>query len=199
MPSNYDSYKPINPSKFMTLEQGENKIRIVSDFVQYGMHYPKGKKPMYCFGFKVCHECIELQPVKERILYWVIDRKDGQIKDLDVGNSIFKEIKRLRNSSEYGFDVIPPYDMIITMTGTGLDTEYTVMAARANTELDINEQDRVKALRPLSDLIEMKKQRTREEYGINDAEPMPAVGQPTAAAATPSGEEPKVPIDEIPF
>lgn len=91
-------------------------------------------------------------------LRWVIDRTDNQVKLLRYGSTIQSQIADLAKSVEYGFDVIPNYDMTITKKGQGFDTEYTVMASRKDTELTQEEKNMiVDKVKSVSEIIERMK------------------------------------------
>ena len=132
----FNEYKEYVKSsgEFMTLKQGENKIRVVSEFEQFQAEF-QGK-------------------LKGRFMGYVIDRTDGRIKQLTVGPQIFGAIGELSLSSEYGFDGLPPYDVIIKKTGDGIDTEYTVIPARQNTELTSEEKAQLETSRPIIEIVE---------------------------------------------
>lgn len=75
------------------------------------------------------------QPWKRRMKFAinVIDRADGQVKILDKGLAVFRELKKFQDNPEYGD--LRNYDITITRTGEGLNTEYSVVPARQNTDL----------------------------------------------------------------
>lgn len=119
---------------FLTLKQGENRIRVVSEFEPFESEY-NGK-------------------VRTRFMGWVIDRVDGEIKPLTIGSQIFGQLGELSLNSEYAFSDVPPYDVIIKKSGEGIETEYTTLAARQNTELTEAEQLLVRDLKPITEIIE---------------------------------------------
>ena len=137
-------------SDWLNLQKGDNKIRIVSDFVDYGVHTFRNKdgkyKSVVCISKdNNCPYCAQHIPVKVQFLGWVIDRKDGEIKLLKIGWAIAQKIRSLQESEDYGFDDLPPYDINIIKSGEGLNTTYTVLPARQNTPLTEEEQDKIKA------------------------------------------------------
>ena len=134
---------------WLNLQQGDNKVRIVSDFVDYGVHTFKDKdgkyKSVVCIGKEnECPYCANKVPVKVQFLGWVIDRKDGEVKLLKIGWAIAQQIRSLQDSEDYGFDDLPPYDINILKSGEGLNTTYTVLPARQNTPLTEDEQNKIK-------------------------------------------------------
>ncbi len=77
---------------------------------------------------------------KQRVLVNVIDRADPEAgcKVLGITKGTFEKIRKLRESEELGGDFSHPikgYDLCIDRTGTGLQTEYTVVASRNNSVL----------------------------------------------------------------
>jgi hypothetical protein len=71
--------------------------------------------------------------VKQKYVIHVLDRATGEVKLLDKGNGVFKELKKYALNPEYGD--LRQYDITITRKGSGLETEYSVTPARQNTPL----------------------------------------------------------------
>jgi len=159
---------------WMRLEQGENKVRIVSEFVDHGTHWDNQKKRSFvCIGIEngcpYCKKDVEMveegaekRPCKVKVRYlgWVIDRKDGNLKILQAGHQIFKQIGQFAASEEFGFDGVPAYDITITRTGEGLSTEYNVMPNRKDTKLTDDEEALIKELaKDPKEIIEKMKEK----------------------------------------
>jgi len=159
-PDSEDKYG-ISGGDWMTLEAGDNKIRIVSEFMDYAEHYDNEKKRSFiCLGKENCPYCQAGDKPRVRYLGWVIDRKDSKIKLLRIGHSIFKQIGVLAKDEEYGFEDLPEYDMTIKKTGTGLDTEYSVVPARNNSPLTETEKTEIeKTIKDPNEIIESMKQK----------------------------------------
>ncbi len=142
---------------WMNLEQGVNKIRIVSDFVDYGVHsietIVKGGKKKFqsvvCIGKDLCEYCLSGDKAKVQFLGWVIDRKDGEVKLLRIGWKIWQQISALAENEDYGFETTPDYDITINKKGEGLNTTYSVIASRESTEL--TEEEKTKVLEKVKD------------------------------------------------
>ena|SRR3990167_8645992 len=126
----YGSYQP--RSQFMRLEQGENKVRLLTEPEQFTSVYNDKETT--------------------RFVAYVIDRKDGEIKPFTFGASIIGQIALLANGTEYGFTDTPPYDIIINKKGSDLATEYTVSPARKDTPLTKAETDALAELAPITEL-----------------------------------------------
>lgn len=135
-----------NSGQWMKLKEGENRIKIVSDFEDYGIHYiPAEKKSYICIGRENgCPYCAKGLTPTAQFMGYVIDRADNRVKLLHVGWTIYKAISDLQASVDYGFDGLPPYDIIINKTGSGIDTQYTVMPSRKDTPLTEEEKEMVK-------------------------------------------------------
>ncbi len=162
-----EKYGSVGDSQWMRLEEGDNKIRIVQTTLSdYGNHYLPSKKKSYaCIGKEECPLCENEQP-SVKFMTWVIDRKDGVVKILEVGYSIVKQLTKLANDSEYGIDESGfPYDINISREGTGQDTTYSVIAGRKNAPLTKEELEKTSNLDDLEEIIEKKKEKTREEFG----------------------------------
>ena len=110
-------------SLFLTLKDGINRIRIVSEEVVVWKAYAERK----CVGIYTNPQEAHAYNAKQRFNFWVIDRADNQMHILDAGPAIIGPIKDLANDADYGFDTVPNYDIKITKRGSGLDTEYSVL------------------------------------------------------------------------
>lgn len=147
---------------WIKLEEGDNRVRIVTEIEDYGSHYlPSGgsKKSQICIGSENgCPACsMNLRP-SAKFLCYAIDRKDGELKLLNFGYTVFKQFKALSQDAEFGFDAIPDYDINIHKTGKGVETEYSIIPGRNATPLTIQEQDEIgKIKKTASEIIEAMK------------------------------------------
>ncbi len=122
------SYKTLDLSteagSYYKLQDGQNRCRIVSEAVPVWTAFDRVNKT----AKKYLNELqARTDPeAKKRFALWVIDRNDGQIKLAEWGVSIMKQIQTLALDKDYTFDSFPSYDIKITRSGSGLDTEYTV-------------------------------------------------------------------------
>lgn len=177
--NDYQNYVS-SSNDFMNLKQGENKLRIVSEFETFQAEF-QGK-------------------LKDRFMCYVIDRTDGQIKPFTTGASVFKQMGEHSVSSEYGFTDLPPYDVIIKKTGEGLDTEYLVTPARQDTPLTDEEKKNISELKPISEIIDAMLKKNPTKYARKDVvlpsgrvlreEDIPVIGEE---------DEKRPDISEIPF
>jgi hypothetical protein len=155
-------------------KDGANKIRIVSEIMDYGSHFIKEEKKSHiCLGAEDCRYCKAGEKPKLRYLTWIIDRADGQTKLYEFGHSVFKQLVGLAKTDDYMFETIPPYDITINKKGTDLNTEYTVVAARNNTDITAEEQTIIDELELIPSIINSKieMERKGDEIAAVDAEP----------------------------
>lgn len=126
-------------------QEGDNKIRLVSEFVPFGSHYDQIENKSYiCVGKeKGCVGCVKGLNLSVKYLGWIIDRSDNEIKNYKMPHSVFKELGNYATNSEYSFDVLPPYDIYINKTGQKKETRYKVLPARENSELTDDEKNAI--------------------------------------------------------
>jgi hypothetical protein len=164
---------------FYKFEKGENTIRIIEGFYKHTVYFPNGGS-------------------SEKYACWVIDRRDGEIRKADLGRMIMKALKRKAESSLYGFEGnLPPYDIIVTKTGSsGLDTEYTIDAMQP-TELTKEEKEKIEKLEEIGMFVErMKEAAQAKKFGgtvVNTKE------QAIQAVNDQADTEKEVNVDRIPF
>ena len=115
-------------------KEGQNRIRLLSECLPHRGAY-QGKP-----NFKW--------------LCYVIDRADGMVKVFFMPHTIYKQIAVLQKSDDYGFDDVPmPYDITVNAKGAGTkEVEYTLTAARKNTEVTPAEMDAYGKKKPLDEL-----------------------------------------------
>lgn len=154
---------------FMQLEDGDNLVRFRSDdngdfYFETGYHYikqGKDKVAVVCNKLHDGSECYLCDVVdalykgkdkgdkelakdlqaKARIFFCVVDRSDGKTKILGTGNSIFKDLLKYFSDEDWG-DLTDPktgHDVVITKSGTGMDTEYAVMPKPKTTPLGVDD------------------------------------------------------------
>jgi len=157
---------------------GETRVRILSaEFEVLAKHWIQSlKKTFVCYGKdEGCPydtEIVDPNSGKKKMvhrpgikyLFWGIDRQDNQIKILELPYSVAQKIAELKESTEYGFDVIPGYDITIKKTKTGpnsTDIEYTVIPSRKDTPLTKEELDAFAEKEPLKDIVEKMKSREK--------------------------------------
>lgn len=183
---------------WFTLETGDNKVRVISEYEVLAKHWGGNKKSTVCVGKD--HGCIFCnvekgeQPAKPTVkfLMWVIDRRDGKFKIAELGWTVVKAIGDLQMDEEYAFTELPEYDINIkkTVKGSGTqpsDTEYTVIPSRTNKPLTPEETAQLKDLTPIKEVVEAIKGKVLKEYqgmGIGGQEEVP----PPSDEPFPTGE-----------
>ena len=190
---------------WMTLEKGDNKVRIVSEFFDYGSHYDNNKKEsVICLGKEECLICKsnedlpEKDQIKTRVQFlgWIIDRADGGVKLLRIGYSIVKQIGEYANNDEYAFDDVPPYDITIKKEGEGLDTVYTVIPARKNIELTKKEKEDVAKLDSPKEILEGMRAKVVSRLISSDEE---TVEEPEEKTSKKTEKSDEIDVKDIPF
>jgi len=189
-------------SDWLNLKQGSNKVRIVSDFVDFGVHSVRegGKyKSVICVGKdNGCPYCAKGLKPRVQFLGWVIDRKDGKVKLLKIGWTIAEKIRALQESEDYGFEHLPGYDIDIVRRGEGLDTEYDVIPARKDTELTEQEREEVmKKVKNPQEIIDAMKNKVLAELSLDKETPAKETKKDTSFDNSSTGVE--VNVDDIPF
>lgn len=149
---------------FMRLEEGDNNIRIVSEFEVRGIHQFKNEKGRFesrvCVGkAKGCVYCNADSKISVKYLGWVIDLKDNTFKLLEIGHTIFKQLGEFQNDPDYAFDSIPDYNIKIKRSGKGLDTEYQVIPSPKRVILKEDKLTEVAKLKPIAEIIKAMKEK----------------------------------------
>ena len=151
-----EEQKAIGSTNFKTLEEGDNVVRILGQYIFRNMHYvPEGQRRyIVCCG-ENCPLCAKGDMPKLSYYVNVLDRDDADtIKILRFGISVKRKIQNL--ISKYGD--VANYDIIITRTGKGLDTSYEILPSRSDEELSKEVRDKI-----LTDFID-----------LNEAIPIPS-------------------------
>ena len=121
----YAKWENETPSIFMRLEEGENRIRIVSE--------PHGFKKTFR----------EEDGPKHRYGWVVISRADDTVRLLEVGPQVFGQVVALANDDEFGDPM--GYDIKIFREGTKLDTEYKVVPSPEKSKITVEEKKAIEA------------------------------------------------------
>jgi len=110
--------------EFKTLDEGDNLIRLLGQYIFRNVHYvPEAKmKYILCMG-DGCPLCAAGNMPKLHYYINILDRKDENIKILKFGITLKRKFQNL--VQKYG--EITEYDIVITRKGTKLDTTYEVL------------------------------------------------------------------------
>lgn len=115
----------VTRSNFYRLQEGDNKLRILSEGAVISKHFFGKGIPSICYGIsKGCPFHGDKAPKDENgkekqpsIKYscYILDRIDNQIKLADLPYSVIKKVGEFQKDEDYAFDSFPmPYDIKIT-------------------------------------------------------------------------------------
>lgn len=198
-----------NRADFYELEEGPNKVRVLSEYEPQAKHFTGvGTKPTPCVGVKEnCSFCLKREELKKagadateiakykpsvKFLMLVIDRLaqskgEKYVKIAQFPWSVVKQVGEFAENDEYGFETLPPYDITVTKKRTGTrptDIEYSVVPARANTELTQEEQDEI--LNHVDDVKRLIASQKKKQIESSETEP-------------PEDASEDVKVEDIPF
>ena len=152
-------YKPVAGRNMIRILPGVGEMGY-SFWMDVGKHYiPGARRPLTCRAFTLDEPCPVCEFIKElyqagddeskalaskmgrRKQFWmnVIDRKaeDRGVLIYTPGPMVFGQINSIINDPDYGdvYDIEDGVDLIVTRTGEGIKTKYTVMGRRKSTPL----------------------------------------------------------------
>lgn len=164
----------IGGSGIFALQDGENKIRVLSEPEGFSQHFlGAGIKPPTCIG-EECEYCEAGNKKSNKIALYVVDRADEKVKLAIMPWSIYVHLGTLAESSEWGFKDLPPYDLIIKKTGKGLETEYTVAPSRNEAPINPDQLEQFMAKKPILEVIQnMMKAQITEDAPAHDPSQYP--------------------------
>lgn len=146
-------------SNYFRPVKGENRVRLVSAPIAMWTSFDKttGENVVRKFITEEAAKAFNAtapkdSQAKKKYAMYVLDRATDEVLVAEFGMSIMKAIKTLSVDKDYGFDALPAYDIKITKTGDGLDTEYTVLPTPVK-ELTEDEQKRIAAMPNLYDFL----------------------------------------------
>ncbi len=149
----YGNYK--KPSDFMSFEQGDTQIRIISNGLlgyQHGMNTARGFVNLgICPEDETCEHCKKGYEPKLIWKWIVFDHTDSRVKLLDAGPMIGNQIAE-KLGGKHGDP--KEYDIVINRKGLKLETEY--LCAKAKGDKEIPEKDQ--------ESFEFKKKRLINKY-----------------------------------
>lgn len=126
--SKYEQQESID---YFKIQEGNNILRIVGKPSKVEIHWEDttdgGKRKIVCPGAG-CPICAKGSRPKSRYECKVLDRRDGAVKMMDVGNSVISQIQAYAKDPDWGDPT--KYDIKIERTGKGIDTRYNVMAGK---------------------------------------------------------------------
>jgi len=177
----------MNGEFFKFKKDGDYKFRIMCEPVKKVSRFPHGicyEGAPYCTkqaleaDYKVAQEKataagkdpkkVAMPSLSIKWMVWAYSFDTESFVILDMANAIATALRTYMDSDEYGFKEFPmPYNITVTAknAGTKEEVEYTVMAARQNTELDPNLLEDYAKLTPIQQIKErlQAKQKDRME------------------------------------
>jgi len=155
-------------SDFWRPESGDNRVRILTGYEAYGVHYVQEEKRSYtCISKeKNCPHCLKGDKPKVNFMMWILDRSTNEIKLAQVGWLIIQAIGELSKSEDWKFTDIPDYDIVIKRTGEKLSTKYYITPTPDKTPLTPEQTElATEKIKPVSDIIQKFKDKRMEEIG----------------------------------
>lgn len=120
-------------SDYLKLKAGEVvSFNILSQKPEKEIIHWQNKKRVKCLGKEKCELCMEGDKPKQRWNIMVWDRKEQKEKKFEFGASIAGQIKAIAEMQHESQSDIHKTDLRIKTTGSGLETEYTVLPAPIN-------------------------------------------------------------------
>jgi len=145
------------PTPFLKLQNGENRVRVVGNPSLIDVHWEKGldgqQKKVICPG-RGCPVCKVGHAPQARYQVQVIDRTDGKVKILEGGVTIFTQIKECAQDEDFGDPT--QYDFKIKKEGTGRETKYSLRPNPKKIPLTSEELELVANSKKLSDINKTK-------------------------------------------
>ena len=180
---------------FIKLEDGTNRVRIVSEPVEEFEHMTKNEEGKWsvsrCIG-RGCPVCQMGDKSKKRYHFAAISRNDqmknemkAEVKLLTVGQQVYGQLWDLMTSEDWKFETVPDYDMNIIRKGEKLNTEYSVQPLPRK-ELNAADAETVKSSKNVVALV-------NERYGSANPEREQSANIPRKTDTS------DVKVEEIPF
>jgi hypothetical protein len=134
---------------YYKFKEGDNRIRLMSNCLPHTSVF-QGKS-----NFKW--------------LCYVLDRRDNKIKAHFMPHKIYKAIEALQSNPDYTFEEVPmPYDITIHAKGAGTkEVEYSLIPARKETPLTVEERTELFQQKPLEDLQKALYEKQQAKGGSN--------------------------------
>jgi hypothetical protein len=124
-----------------TIKEGENRIRVLSPSVALQNTY-KGE-------------------TRVKFVTWVWDFSENALRLAFLPITIVRAIAALQAKPDYAFTEVPmPYDLLIDAKNAGtIDVEYSVTAARANSDVPQEAIDALAKEKPITEVVAMIQQK----------------------------------------
>lgn len=141
---------------FYKLKEGANRMRILTQFEKVETIYRGNKYAGIVSDF---NQPKEDDKVTWRAWAWAIIRgqkpEDDELKIVQLSRAALNQIAALKVDPEYAFEGYPiPYDLTLNAKNAGTkDVEYSVVPARANTEVTEAEMAALNKEKSIPDII----------------------------------------------
>ncbi len=161
-------------SEWIQLEQGDNgPFRLLIAPFVYAEHYsPFGYKGVCIGQDKGCEGCKEGTKPTPKWLAWA--STSTEVGLAKFGYSIIKQLASFQENPEYAFTEYPmPWTFTIKKTGEKLDTEYSVVPARSNSEVDAKTVALLEKKKTPEQIVESMKEKKgapKVDAGTEDSE-----------------------------
>lgn len=136
--SSWDEAAVSGASDFMKLEEGNNKIRVVTNPYQFIVHWAEdasGQNRKLKCAINNCPLCKRGVPTQARWYLGVLDYKTGKPKILEIGSQVYSGIRSYAVSEEWDERIKKPwgnifaFDFIISRGPKGTNPLYQVQAS----------------------------------------------------------------------
>ena len=130
-------------SQFWKPEDGDNRFRVLAEpVINVSVYNPATKKSQACYeGAEYCTDAyMSEHNLKKSVkfLAWIL--VSDELKLYNMPYSVAKQLSAYKHDDKdgYGFDSFPmPYDVTLKVVNASTkEVEYTLVAARQNTEVD---------------------------------------------------------------
>ena len=177
--ANYAAMKAsLDSSVYFKPNDGENIIRIVTEPIQLWKVAPKTGWVKGAVRTYLSEKSVKQgrdEKVTMRFLCYIINRSLGnKLQMAELGAQVMEKFLNFATSSQYGFESIPKYDMILIKTGAGMETSYDLHAARQDSELTANEVLMIEQAKPLMDVLKEDETVIFDEPIVQAEAPAPA-------------------------
>ena len=146
-------------SRFFTMQEGDNKVRILTPGVAIGQHFMgKGIKPIVCVGVDnhCSHHDEKDSPATPKWVLYLWNYKTKGIQEAKLSYRIMQSLAKLQNNPDYKFDDLPmPYDITINATKAGTtEVQYAIVPSRQNSELPEGCEEQLAKKKPIQEVVD---------------------------------------------
>lgn len=150
-----DGYAQSGGGDWYKMVEGENRFRVLAE----------PEMIFEAFKIGICYTDCGYEGTSKFLTY-VLDRKDNKIKLAKLPYTVGTAIMGYEKDEEYKFEGFPmPYDIKVNAVGAGTkEVKYTVMAGRANTEVDSKTMADLEKKKPVAEIIRKMKDNQKEKH-----------------------------------